>query len=179
MTRSRSARVPFEKSFKKSSWGGRREGAGCHKKYLPIMLDFEVETAEDVVRLLKMVPGWILQDRINTYRARALVYTLKTFLETVAPLEKLRVVEARGSGDQNMISLVDLGLALQDQTPEVQEAVGEVLRRFREEKASESPVDYVKIIDLILDQFPLGERDRILEKAKEQYLKKNPLVSHT
>ena len=49
-----------------------------------------------------------------------------------------------------------------------------------EEETSESPVDYVKIIDLILAQFPFNERDRILEKAKEQYLsRKAPLVSHT
>jgi len=82
-----------KKTFKFSrskGWGGRRANAGNRPKYTPITIDFPVDSEKDFVKLLKMVPRWILQDQINTYRGHALVYTLKTLIEVAVPIQKIQ-----------------------------------------------------------------------------------------
>jgi hypothetical protein len=70
-----------KKTFKNSSWGGSRQNAGRAKRYDPIVLGFAIENEETILKALKLAPQWILEDKISTYRARALVYALKTLYE--------------------------------------------------------------------------------------------------
>jgi len=80
----------MRKTIKKSrlkGWGGKRRNAGNRIKYSPIVLDFTLESEGDMIKLLKMIPDWILKDKIGTYRGRALAYILKTLIEVTVPIE--------------------------------------------------------------------------------------------
>lgn len=81
--------VSSKKSIKKSSWGGNRENAGRQKKYEPIKLKFKLDSEENIVKLLKLIPQWILEDKLPTYKARALTYSLKTIIEKAVPLDRM------------------------------------------------------------------------------------------
>jgi hypothetical protein len=74
----------------KSSWGGYRESAGRPRKYHPIKLDFQINEEDSIIRALTLVPSLLLEDKISTHRARALIYCLKTMWEIIVPFQQIK-----------------------------------------------------------------------------------------
>lgn len=159
-----------KKSAYISRWGGYRESAGRPRKYKPIKLPFEINEEESIIRALKLIPGLLLEDKISTHRARALIYCLKTMFEIIVPFEEIKNTFAEIQREYVNIRLKnapdpELAAVLKDLPIDLFERIRAAISR--KDQAKPTQQDYEKIIDRILDQLPLEERERILTRARE------------
>ena len=58
------------------------------RRYEPILLNYVVDSEQNVVRRFKDLIGWVLEDKISVVRARALVFALRGFAEIGLEIER-------------------------------------------------------------------------------------------